>query len=148
MLSAVACAFAGDAEFLRGLQGRPSVSRADVLLAAALFSDDAGWKHDSAWALEAARQRGLVRGDQAQDLEGRATRGYACSVFARALGLRGGVMMRLTGQSGRYAHRELRLHGLIPDGPSHLVLTGDELVGLLDGATKLRENGRTRPPGI
>lgn len=147
-LALTCTAFAGDAEWLRGLQGKRSTSRGDVLLAAALFADDAGWQQDHAWALKTAEQRGWVRGDQTHDLDSAATRGYACSVFARALRLRGGVMMRLTGQSGRYAYRELRLHGLIPDGPSHLTLTGDELVGLLDGATKLRENGRVRPPGI
>ena len=139
---------ASDAEWMRGLQGKPAVTRGEVLLAAGLLLDDAHWEPRPAWALRSARDHGLVRGGDAADLDGAATRAYGCAVFARALRIRGGVMMRVTGQAGRYAFRELRLHGLIPDGPSHLKLTGDELVGLLDGATKYREHGPTRPPGI
>lgn len=144
----VGSARAGDADWLRGLHGKRATTRAEVLIAAGLLTDDEHWEPDARWAVRSAEAHHLVRGDDTQNLSEVATRGYGCSVFARALKLRGGVFMRLTGQSGRYAHRELVLHRLIPDGPSHLVLTGDELVGLLDGAAKFQENGPSRPPGM
>lgn len=139
---------AADAAWIRGLHGKPTVTRGEVLLAAGLLTDNAQWKPDAGWAQSAARARGLVRAGEAGELATTATRGFGCRVFARALKIRGGVLMRLTHQDGRYAYRELVLHGFIPDGPSHLPLSGDELVGLLNGAAKYQEKGAARPPGM
>lgn len=138
---------ADSASWLRGLYGRPTVSRADALRAALLCLDDAHWKPDEDWAAREGRGRGLVDQDDARDLGARATRGFGCSVFARALKIRGGLMMRLTGSAGRYAFRELVALGMIPDGPSHVSLTGDELAGLLLAASRYQDRGPERPPG-
>lgn len=134
------------AGWLRGIYGKPTVRRADVLLAALMVREEDGWTTRSGWALGRARETGLLGSGDGADMEGRAARGFGCSVFARALGIRGGLMMRLTGTSGRYAYRELAILGMIPDGPSHLDLSGDELAGLLLAASRYQEVGAERPP--
>jgi len=146
VLALATAVHAGDTEWLRGLYGRPAVTRGDVLTAAALLADDAHWTPDAARARDLLAHRRVA--SAGEDLAARATRGYACTVFARLLRIRGGIMMRLTHDGGRYAYRELVLLGMIPDGPSHLALTGDELAGLLTGATHYQEAGAVRPPGM
>ena len=148
LLGLASAAIAGDTDWLRSVYGKPAVTRGEVLIAAALFADDAHWTADAGAALKLLEARRVVDAREAGDLARTATRGFGCTVFSRALKIRGGVMMRITGESGRYAYRELVLHGMIPDGPSHLALTGDELAGLLTGASHYQETGAVRPPGM
>jgi hypothetical protein len=141
---------AGDAassEFLRRLYGKPGVENGDVLLAAALMVDEAHFADDPKWALSVARAKRLVRGRGGPDLDARASRGFACQVFARALGIGGGLWQRVSNDSPRYAYQELFQLGLVPDGGGHLSITGDELAGLLQNAMRYRDVGPERPPG-
>lgn len=140
---------AGDAaasEFLRRIYGKERVENGDVLLAAGLMLDEAHFADDPKWALKVARDRRLLRG-RSPDLDARASRGFACQVFARALGIGGGLLMRISGDNPRYAYQELFQLGLIPDGGGHLSITGDELAGLLQNAMRYRDVGPERPPG-
>lgn len=131
--------------WLRGLLGRPSVGTAEVLLAAHLMTEDSHWKPDPAWAMERGRSRGWLRRQQVLHPGSPATRGFAAQVFARALGIRGGVWMRLTGEGARHSYRELKFLGMLPEGGPGVLLTGDELAGLLAAASRWQEVGPERP---
>lgn len=60
------------------------------------------------------------------------TRGDAAVPFARYLGLRGGASGRFFGVGRRVAYRQMVDLGLMPAGGERAVMTGAELIGVLD----------------
>jgi hypothetical protein len=132
--------------WLRSLYGAPTVTHGDVLLGVALIDDAKRWKRRYRYAARHAWRRGYVAVTP-DELTVEADRGFACRVFARMLRIRGGLLMRLTHEHPRYAYRELVALGLVPAGGDRVLLTGDELAGLLLGAARYREVGPEAQPG-
>ena len=60
-----------------------------------------------------------------------ATRGTLAVPIARALGIKGGLMMHLAGASPRYATRELQYLGLYPPSSPNQIFSGTEFVGII-----------------
>src|SRR4051812_33614863 len=77
--------------WIRSLYGQATATRGDVLLAAALISDDKTWHKDAQWAARLAVLRGYASPDEAEVLRGPARRGYAAKLFAHLIDLPGGV---------------------------------------------------------
>lgn len=132
--------------WLRSLYSEPRVTNGDVLLAAALISDDKTWKNDPTWAQKVCDRRGYLRNPPPRGLKANAIRGFAASVFARVLDIEGGLWSRIFNQPPRYAYKELVILGLIAPGGSDVPLSGDELAGLLLGAERFRKVGPERLP--
>lgn len=59
-----------------------------------------------------------------------ATRGFACLVFRRAMGIHPSIMGKIFPRSEHYAYRGLERLALIPGGGASTGLSGVELVGL------------------
>lgn len=75
----------------------------------------------------------------------RLSKGAAALLFCRALGINGGIGLRLFPKSERYALRELVYEGLMSaEGPEELV-TGRELVAMFVAAVDYMEKRRGRP---
>ena len=131
--------------WLRSLLGQHIVTSGDVMLAVQLFVETPGWKVDPSWALDKTAARGWIRRHQIVQVASPATRGFAAQLFAQALHIKGGVWLRLTGNSAYHAYRELKLLGMLPEGGPGVLLTGDELSGLMSSAARYQEVGPERP---
>ncbi len=68
-------------------------------------------------------------GDEASNVA--MQRGTLASILTRAMDIEGGVMMRLTDKSPRYAYRELVYMNLMPEGSEQMVLDGLDYVGVI-----------------
>ncbi|GEM_PF-1240074 len=66
------------------------------------------------------------------------TKGTLAYMLCRALGLKGGVMLRLI-SSRRYAYREALHYGLMAKGSAREPLTGPEAVGIIGRAARMKE---------
>lgn len=66
------------------------------------------------------------------------TKGTLAYMLCRALGLKGGVMLRLI-PCRRYAYREALNYGLMAKGSAREPLTGPEAVGILGRAARMKE---------
>lgn len=129
--------------FLRDLSSRDSVTRADCMRAAAALVGGQGAPVDEPAVIALLASKRIVRGREARDSGRTGTRGFACLLFARALGEGGGVLRHLMPNSEHYAYRHLDFLDLIPAGGSGRPITGLELVSLLGLSRKrlARRNG-------
>lgn len=72
-------------------------------------------------------------------------KGLAAYMFCQALGIKGGLWLRLFGMNQRYALRELAFEGIMPRGNTDDLLSGKEFVLILTGAAEfLAEKTRTQ----
>ena len=62
-------------------------------------------------------------------------RGLLAYMIYKALGIKGGLTLRLLGPNQRYAHKELVYRGLMVSGSSAEFITGEELVYVFVKAT-------------
>jgi hypothetical protein len=69
-------------------------------------------------------------------------------LVCRALGIKGGLWMRIFGPLPRLALRECVYHELMPSGADYALVSGGELVGVIDRCDRWRakESGREAPP--
>lgn len=131
------------ARFLDAVQRKPEVSRRDCVLAAALVASPRKWTDE----YDACRKilggfEGIHIGDVAVR-EKPGSRGYASHLFVRVLGIKGGVILRGSRSSHRYAYRELDALAMIAGGGAQNTMTGEELAGLIQAAGRYKkENGR------
>ena len=126
---------------MRGLTSKTTVTRADCQRAAAALVAGLGAPTRQSEVVALLEKRHVMRRGDARDSGGVATRGYACLLFVRALGERGGVMRHLLPDSEHYAYRHLDFLNMIPAGGSGRPITGLELVSLL-GLSRKRMTGR------
>ncbi len=61
-------------------------------------------------------------------------RGTLAKLLSHAMKIDGGVMMRLSGKSPRYATRELVHLGIMPQGTDQMVLSGYQYIGVISKA--------------
>ena len=73
-------------------------------------------------------------------------RGTVAVALAKHLGLRGGLTMRLTGVTPRYATRELEYRGVYPPSSPNQIFTGAEFVGVIGKAEDFRRGDPTNLP--
>jgi hypothetical protein len=73
------------------------------------------------------------------------TRGTLSVPIARALQIKGGLMMHLTGPNPRYATRELEYMGLYPSSSPNQIFSGSEFVGIVG---KLDDYQNGVPPPV
>src|SRR5688572_22227151 len=73
-------------------------------------------------------------------------RGTLAVALAKHLGLKGGLTMRLTGVTPRYATRELEYRGVYPPSSTNQIFTGSEFVGVIGKAEDFRQGDPTNLP--
>jgi hypothetical protein len=73
-------------------------------------------------------------------------RGTVAVALAKHLKLRGGLTMRLTGVTPRYATRELEYRGVYPPSSPQQIFTGAEFVGVIGKAEDFRRGDPTDLP--
>ena len=82
--------------------------------------------------------RGIMPGDWNPAAEATVDKGTLAYMVYRALGLKGGLMMRLL-PGRRYAYREAVDRELMQRGSEDELLTGPEVVGIMGRAAQLRK---------
>lgn len=73
-------------------------------------------------------------------------RGTLASILTHALDIEGGVMMRLTDKSPRYAYRELVYMGIMPAGSEQMVLDGLDYLGVITVAQEMMRVAAMQAP--
>ncbi len=75
------------------------------------------------------------------------TKGTVAYMLCRALGIRGGLTMRLFGITRRYAFRECVYLGIFAGGTPDEYVSGRELIDVITNAEFYRERGTAIPSG-
>ena len=73
----------------------------------------------------------------------------AAYMFYKALGIKGGLCLRLFGVNERYAVKELGFQGIMPSGNVNDIVSGEELVSAFTQATNYitkKKKGIPSPP--
>jgi hypothetical protein len=103
---------------------------------------------DFRWWLRVTRgaldDQGILPRQAPVSLDEPLRRGPAALLFARALGLRGGLTGALFGLGERAAYHEVVDEELLPAGGENYPVSGAELLGLFDGARKFEQASRSR----
>jgi hypothetical protein len=136
---------ATELDFWHGLPGRSAVSNSEGLHGLLLLIDGedptGGW--DERLAL--VKEKGWLDPDFDEPGNIAMQRGTLAQAICRAIELRGGVMMRVTGAHPRYAVRELAYERIMKPATENQVISGLEYVGVMaktQDYTMLRESRR------
>lgn len=89
-------------------------------------------------------ERKIVRADWGEDVNAPCTKGKLAYMVCQALGIKGGVTMRLVGPTERYCLFECQYLEIMAQGASYQNCTGGELVAVVDRADEYR---REKMPG-
>jgi hypothetical protein len=85
--------------------------------------------------IKLAKEKALLPESFNEPYNATMTRGTLAFALARYIGVEGGVMMRVSGGSARYATRELTFLGILPDGSTeNLSISGLDYVGVISKA--------------
>jgi hypothetical protein len=128
-------------EFWHTLTEHAVITNDDALHALLLYLDGRDESADYEGRVRALRQRGLLHagfdGPPGQAFR----RGTLAVALVRAIGLKGGLTMRLLGPEPRLAIRELEFRRLLPTSSPNQVISGKQLVGVLVRAGEYRKFG-------
>ena len=129
-----------DAQFFGELGYKDVATAADAARALAIFvSEGAETGADFDAARNYLQGKGLLTGwlKKAQPADA-LDKGHLASLVCRALGIKGGLWMRLFGPLPRLALRECVYLELMVRGAEYAHVTGGELVGAIDRADRFR----------
>ncbi|MBI2901183.1 MAG: hypothetical protein HYY17_13445 [Planctomycetes bacterium] len=117
-----------DAEFARELMKKRKSSVADVCLVFYSFLDDAKpTKSPTEAAAALVKARRLPEG---WDLESNASLGEVSYLICTTLGIKGGLTMRVFGNSSRYCYRECVAKRLVQANGPHSAVSGRDLLSI------------------
>lgn len=129
-----------DAQFFGELGYKDVATAADAARALAIFVSE-GTESDADFdaARDYLRSKGILTGwlEKARPDDSLA-KGQLASLVCRALGIKGGLWMRLFGPLPRLALRECVYLDLMVRGAEYQHVTGGELVGVIDRADRFR----------
>jgi hypothetical protein len=135
-------------EFWHTLAQQPVTSNDDAFHGLLLFLDGADPATDYAGRVDALKQRRLLPKGFSQPAEQAVDRGTLAVALSRALEIRGGVVMALTGPSPRYATKELVFLGIYPPSSPNQTFSGTEYLGIIGKAEdyqRMARAGTDRP---
>jgi hypothetical protein len=121
-------------EFWHRLAEEPVTSNDDAFHGLLLFLDGEDPAADYAGRVAALRARGMLPGGFGEPPEQAVRRGTLAAALVRALDIRGGVLMALTGRHPRYAVREMEYMGLYPPSSENQTFNGAEFLGVIGKA--------------
>ena len=127
--------FAGDddtqLEFWHTLATRKLATNDEAFHGLLLYLDSADTAKDYDARVKLLKSRHMLESGFAGSPDDAATRGTLAVPIARALEIRGGLLMHLTGPTPRYATRELQYLGLYPPSSPNQIFSGAEFVGII-----------------
>src|SRR5688500_13794259 len=135
-------------EFWHTLAQQPVTSNDDAFHGLLLFLDGTDPAADYAGRVAALKDRKLLPRRFNQPAEQAVDRGTLAVALSRALKIRGGIVMSLTGASPRYATKELVFLGVYPPSSPNQALSGTEYLGIIGKAEdyqRVMRTGTARP---
>jgi len=131
-------------QLVRDLAERPVATVEDGLRMALLLTRGVGATEPFEEVAAKLRGSGLIRDRWLENPEKRLRKGQLAYIIVMACGIKGGLTMRLTGVSERYALRECIFLQLLERGSTGNYVSGLELLGSIGRAEKyLEEHRRT-----
>jgi hypothetical protein len=129
-----------DAEFFAELGYKDVATAADTARAFVIFASEGA---ETGSGFDADREYLASRGITSKwlaeaDADTATTKGQLASLLCRALGIKGGLTMRVLGPVPRYALKECVYLELMVHGPEYKNVPGGELVGVIDRADRYR----------
>lgn len=135
-------------EFWHSLAEQKITSNDDAFHGLLLFLDGQDASNAYAERVEAMKQRKLLPAGFKEPAERAVDRGALAVALSRALKIRGGIVMSLTGPSPRYATRELVFLGIFPPSSPNQTFSGTEFLGIIGKAEdyqRVARAGTARP---
>jgi hypothetical protein len=135
-------------EFWHTLAQQAVTCNDDAFHGLLLFLDGADPAADYAGRVAALKERKLIPANFDQPAEQAVERGTIAVALSRALKIRGGVVMAVTGPSPRYATKELVFLGIYPPSSPNQTFSGTEYLGIIGKAEdyqRLARAGTARP---
>jgi hypothetical protein len=123
---------------LRRMYATDRCTYGDGLRAIAGLVNDAPAEGDFVAAL---KEKGIVPADWNDAAESKLTKGTLAYLLCKALDIKGGATMRLTGTSRRYALRECIYVGLMGVGSTDEYVSGRELLDVMQRAAIWKSEG-------
>ncbi|MEX2671598.1 MAG: hypothetical protein WD294_05750 [Phycisphaeraceae bacterium] len=117
--------------FWHELNERPITSNDEAFHALLLYFDGSATEHTYADRVTELKLRRWLPDDFNEDADVAVRRGTLAVALAQALEIEGGVVMRLTGPTPRYATRELVYLNLFPASTAQQTFSGAQFVGVI-----------------
>lgn len=129
-------------DFLEALSKQVVVTNGDALHGLIGFADGADLSSTYAGRVEIAKRRGWLPSGWDRPAEESAQVGWMAVAACRILDIRGGLTMRLTGPTPRYATKELVFMDVLPLRTENQALSGQEFVDFLNRLNRFQRDGR------
>ena len=135
-----------DNAFFRVLAAKPNATMEDAVKAVYMLKveESPAEKMTFTEICDILLQKRLIRASYAKDPSRLVNRGQMAYMICRALGIKGGLTMRIFGVSERYGYRECVYLGLLPAGTRVDRISGSEMLGILAQAVDYQEKRRKR----
>ncbi len=118
-------------EFWHSLPGKSAVSNNEGLHGLILFADGKDPSENYDQRVAYAKEKGWLTQSFNEPGDMVMQRGTLAKAIAVATDIKGGVMMRVTNSSGRYAARELQYLGIMAESTEQQALSGLDYVGVI-----------------
>ena len=128
-----------DAEFLYELSEKESCSSDDAYRGMLYFIDKSDTSNNFQERTARLVMHGVVDKDWKHNPSEAMCKGKVAYMFARALGIRGGVLYNISNANQRYALRELIYKGIIKSGSQSSQVSGAAFVGIMGRADDYRQ---------
>ena len=127
-------------DFWHRLAEQPITSYDDAFHALLLFTDGNDPGADYAARVQTMKSRGLLPAGFNRPAEEAVDRGTLAVALARALKVRGGLVMGLFGPSPRYATKELEFLEVFPASSPNQTFSGSEFLAVMSRAEEYQKN--------
>ncbi len=133
-------------DFWHHLATRSLVSNDEAFHGMLLYLDGKDDAQGFAQRTQTLKSRRLIPANFNRPADEALQRGTLAYSIARTLNIKGGLTVRLTGLSPRYAIRELEYLDILPTSSTNQVFTGREFVGVIGKAQDYRDGDPTNAP--
>ena len=133
-------------EFWHRLAEQPVTSNDDAFHALLLFTDGADPAADYAGRVQALKAKALLPASFDQPANRALDRGTFSVALAKALNVRGGIVMSLFGPTRRYATKELEFASVYPSSSPNQTFSGSEFLAVMSRAEEYQKAQRAGGP--
>lgn len=127
-------------EFWHQLADRPVTSNDEAFHGLLLFANGTDPAADYPGRVAALKTRGMLSAGFGSPADEAIDRGTLAVAMAKALKIRGGLVMSVFGPSKRYAVRELQFLNLFPPSSQNQTFSGSEFLGILAKAEEYQNS--------
>jgi hypothetical protein len=130
-------------EFWHQLAEQPVTSNDDAFHAVLIFVDGQDASADYEARVSALKQKNMLPASFNQPANQAVDRGTLSVALARALKIRGGVVMSIFGPSPRYATKELEFAAIYPSSSPNQTFSGSEFLAVMSRAEEYQQTRDT-----